>query len=263
MSDEKVLEARNISKRFGGVQALADVTLELRAGEVLALVGDNGAGKSTLIKTLSGTLVPDEGEIIVNGRREHFRSPADAKRAGIETVYQDLALVETLNVANNIFLGKEIVWPVLWGTFKMLRHRRMEDNSRKILAELGITLPDMKSPVIVLSGGQRQCIAVGRAAAFGKKIVLLDEPTAALGVREATTVLCTITKLKEHGVSTIIITHNLEHAFLVADRFIVLRLGRVVGEKPRSETDIDEIVKTITGGVLVQRCAEPRQGETI
>jgi ABC-type sugar transport system ATPase subunit len=259
MTDQKLLEAKSISKRFGGVQALDDVTLELFANEVLALVGDNGAGKSTLIKTLSGTLTPDAGEIFVEGRRQLFRTPADAKKAGIETVYQDLALVETLNVANNVFLGKEEVRSLLWGTCKILRHRKMEENSRKILSELGISLPDIKAQVNYLSGGQRQCIAVGRAAAFGRKIVLLDEPTAALGVQEATTVLDIIRKLKKHDVSTIIITHNLEHAFLVADRFLVLRLGRVVGSKHRSETDIDEIVKMITGGVFVERGAMKRR----
>jgi fructose transport system ATP-binding protein len=252
MADRKVLEAKNITKRFGGVLALDNVTLELHEKEVLALVGDNGAGKSTLIKILSGTYIADSGQILLDGQPQHFRSPADAKRAGIETVYQDLALVETLNVSSNVFLGREDVRRFLWGGFNVLRHRRMEEESERILGELGICLPDIKAQVNFLSGGQRQSIAVGRAASFGRKIVLLDEPTAALGVHEAKTVLSIIKKLREHDISAIIITHNLEHAFTVADRFFVLRLGREVGTRTKFDTHIDDIVKMITGGTFVE-----------
>jgi fructose transport system ATP-binding protein len=252
MAARKLLEAKNITKRFGGVLALDDVTLELGEREVLALVGDNGAGKSTLIKILSGTLLADSGQIFVDGQRQYFRSPADAKKSGIETVFQDLALVETLNVSNNVFLGREEVRPLFWGTVNFLKHRRMEEESKRILGELGICLPDLKAQVNLLSGGQRQCIAVGRAAAFGRRIVLLDEPTAALGVHEAKMVLSIIKKLKDHDISAVIITHNLEHAFAVADRFFVLRLGREVGTKQKADTHIDDIVKMITGGTFVE-----------
>ena len=246
-----VLSTRNITKRFGGLLALNNVNLELYKGEIVALVGDNGAGKSTLIKIISGALVPDEGEIFINGEKVRFETPLDAKKMGIETVYQNLALVNSLDVANNLFLGKEKVISLFGNSFRILKHKEMERSARQILENLGINIPNIRERVRVLSGGQRQCIAVARAATFGKNIVLLDEPTAALGVKEARHVLDITLKLKEHGISIIIITHNLEHAFMVADRFFVIRLGEKVGEKYKKDTNVNEIVNMITGGVFV------------
>jgi len=256
MEQEKVLSLKNITKRFGGLVALNKVSLDLYKNEILALVGDNGAGKSTLIKTISGALIPDEGEIYLNDKKVCFNSPLDAKRTGIETVYQDLALVDSLNVANNLFLGEEEVLPLIWGIFNILKHRIMENKAKKILKTLGIDIPNIREKVRFLSGGQRQSVAVARAAAFGKDIVLLDEPTAALGVKESKHALDIIKRLKEEGISVIVITHNLEHAFFIADRFFVLRLGEKVGERLKDETNIDEIVKMITGGVFAKIASE-------
>lgn len=251
MSVQKVLEVKGITKKFGGVVALHNVDLDLYKNEILALVGDNGAGKTTLIKIISGALTPDEGEVFVDDVPVRLDSPADAKKIGIETVYQHLALVESLNVANNIFLGKESIRPVFWGMFNLLKHKKMEEDSMSILKRFGIHIPNIREQVRYLSGGQRQCVAVARAAAFGRMIILLDEPTAALGVNESRHVLDIIQNLKAHDISMIIITHNLEHAFFVADRFFILRLGEKVGTKSKSETNVDEIVKMITGGVFV------------
>jgi fructose transport system ATP-binding protein len=251
MSDEVVLRTRDITKRFGGLLALNKVNLELYRGEILALVGDNGAGKSTLIKIIAGALVPDSGELFINNEKVHFEAPSDAKELGIETVYQNLALVNSLDVANNLFLGKEKTISLIGNRFRILKHKEMERSARDILKGLSINIPNIRERVQVLSGGQRQCIAVARAATFGKNIVLLDEPTAALGVKEARHVLDIVLKLKARGLSIIIITHNLEHAFLVADRFFVIRLGKKVGEKSKKDTNVNEIVKMITGGVFV------------
>jgi fructose transport system ATP-binding protein len=251
MNSEVVLRTRDITKRFGGLLALNRVNLDLYRGEILALVGDNGAGKSTLIKIIAGALVPDSGEIFINNEQVHFEAPSDAKALGIETVYQNLALVNSLDVANNLFLGKEKTIPLIGNSLRILKHREMERSAREILESLGICIPNIRERVKVLSGGQRQCIAVARAAAFGKNIVLLDEPTAALGVKESRHVLDIVLKLKTRGISIIIITHNLEHAFLVADRFFVIRLGEKVGEKSKKDTNVNEIVTLITGGVFV------------
>lgn len=251
MANKVILSLRGITKRFGGLTALDSVDMDLYENEILALVGDNGAGKSTLIKIISGAYMPDNGEVYLYDQKVNFNSPHDAKKHGIETVYQDLALVDTLDVSNNLFLGKEVTVSIFGKIFNVLKHKTMENESKKIIKTLGINIPNIRQKVKFLSGGQRQCVAVARASAFGKKIVLLDEPTAALGVEEASHVLNIAKNLKNKGISVIIITHNLEHAFLVADRFYVLRLGKKAGEKNKSETDIDEIVKIITGGVLV------------
>ena len=244
-----VLEAREISKRYGRVQALDSISLQLEEREILALVGDNGAGKSTLIKILAGAVRRDSGEILVDGRPAQIESPMDAKNLGIEVVYQDLALINFLNVYQNLFLGREI--HKHWGPIPVLDHKEMERQSAAKLEQLGVRVKNLRTWVSRLSGGQRQSIAVAKAASFGRKIVILDEPTAALGVREAQHVLQIVKELKNKGASVIIITHNMEHAFAVADRFQVIRLGAVVGGRKRSETGIDEIVKMITGGVFV------------
>lgn len=260
MDQDIILQARNITKRFGGLVALNKVSLDLYRGEVLALVGDNGAGKSTLIKILSGALIADEGEVFLNGDKVVLNEPSDAKELGIETVYQNLALVNTLNVANNLFLGKEKTLSVFGRFMKILRHKEMERSAKEILDRLGINIPVIREQVKYLSGGQRQCIAVAKASTFGQNIVFLDEPTAALGVKETKHVLDITLKLKEQGISIIIITHNLDHAFRVADRFFVLRLGEKAGEVLKSETDMDSVVRLITCGDangFLEGCEDP------
>jgi len=244
-----VLEARGISKRFGRVQAITDITLQLERGEILALVGDNGAGKSTLIKVIAGALKKDSGEILLDSRKVELENPMHAKHLGIEVVYQDLSLINYLNVYQNLFLGREL--QKRFGFFKILDQRRMEQQAVEKLQTLGVKVKSCREWVSRLSGGQRQSVAVAKAASFGKKIVILDEPTAALGVEEAHHVLRIVRELKNKGASIIIITHNMEHAFSVADRFLVIRLGGVVGVRRKSETNIDEIVKMITGGVFI------------
>ena len=245
-----VLEARNVSKKFGQVQAIANVSLQLEDNEILALVGDNGAGKSTLIKIFAGALKKDTGETYIDGQRVDIENPMHAKHLGIEVVYQDLGLINYLNVFQNLFLGREI--QKKYGFINVLDHKTMEQQAVEKLAELGVAVKNIRVWVSKLSGGQRQSIAVAKAASFGKKIVILDEPTAALGVQESKHVLETVKQLKTRGASVIIITHNMEHAFAVADRFFVLRLGQAAGVKKRTETNIDEIVKMITGGVFVE-----------
>jgi fructose transport system ATP-binding protein len=244
-----VLEAKNISKRYGKVGALENIDLQLEDREILALVGDNGAGKSTLIKVLAGAVAKDSGEIYIDGNKVEIDSPSAAKQLGIEVVYQDLALINHLNVAQNLFLGREVHKHLAF--LRVLDHKEMERQAREKLSDLGVRVKNIKAWVAKLSGGQRQSIAVARAASFGRKIVILDEPTAALGVRESQHVLKIVRELKTKGASVIIITHNMEHAFSVADRFMVIRLGQLVGVRRRAETNIDEIVKMITGGVFV------------
>jgi ABC-type sugar transport system ATPase subunit len=244
-----VLEARDISKKYGRVQAIDGITLQLERAEILALVGDNGAGKSTLIKIIAGALKKDSGEIFLDGKPVDLENPMHAKTLGIEVVYQDLSLINYLNVYQNLFLGRE---RQRWlGPFKVLDQKRMEQESIEKLKTLGVKVKSCREWVSRLSGGQRQSVAVAKAASFGKKIVILDEPTAALGVEEAHHVLEIVRELKNKGASVIIITHNMEHAFSVADRFLVIRLGRVVGVRRKPETNIDEIVKMITGGVFI------------
>jgi ABC-type sugar transport system ATPase subunit len=244
-----ILEARGISKRFGRVQAIENITLQLERCEILALVGDNGAGKSTLIKIIAGALKKDSGEILLEGRKVELENPMHAKSLGIEVVYQDLSLINYLNVYQNLFLGRELQKRI--GILKILDQRKMEQEAKEKLKTLGVKVKSCREWVSRLSGGQRQSVAVAKAASFGKKIVILDEPTAALGVEEAHHVLEIVRELKNKGASVIIITHNMEHAFSVADRFLVIRLGSVVGVRRKSETSIDEIVKMITGGVFI------------
>jgi ABC-type sugar transport system ATPase subunit len=248
---EYVLEARNISKRFGRVQAIEDISLRLGRSEILALVGDNGAGKSTLIKIIAGALRKDTGEILLDGQPVEFENPMHAKTLGIEVGYQDLSLINYLNVYQNLFLGREI--QKRYGFIKVLDQRRMEQEAVEKLKTLGVKVKSCREWVSRLSGGQRQSVAVAKAASFGKKIVILDEPTAALGVEEAHHVLEIVRELKNKGASVILITHNMEHAFAVADRFQVIRLGKGVGVRAKTETNIDEIVKMITGGVFIPR----------
>ena len=222
------LEAHGLIKRYGRITALAGANFELRRGEILAVIGDNGAGKSTLIKALSGAVTPDAGEIKLEGEKVAFASPMDARNAGVETVYQTLALSPALSIADNMFLGREIRQAGIAGAlFGALDRRQMRDFAREKLTELGLlTVQDINQAVETLSGGQRQGVAVARAAAFGSKVVILDEPTAALGVKESRRVLDLIQEVKARGLSIVLISHNMPHVFEIADRIHIHRLGR-------------------------------------
>jgi fructose transport system ATP-binding protein len=247
------LEARNLVKTFGHVVGLAGVSLKLYPGEVLAIIGDNGAGKSTLIKCLSGALAPDQGEILLDGDRVEFKSPVDARHTGIETVYQTLAVAPALDIASNLYLGREVRNKGPLGkVFRMLDTRGMRTAAREQLKDLGIaTIQDITQKVETLSGGQRQAVAVARAAAFGSKVVILDEPTAALGVRESGQVLALIKRLRTRGLPVILISHNMPHVFEVADRIHIQRLGRCAGViTPHSHT-MEEAVAIMTGATTL------------
>jgi fructose transport system ATP-binding protein len=245
---EPIMEARGLVKRYGQVVALDGTDFELYAGEILAIIGDNGAGKSTLIKALSGALQPDDGEIRLAGERVHFRTPRDARRAGIETVYQDLAVAPSLDVASNIFLGRErrMRGPLGW-VLRMLDKRAMRREATRQFAELKIGIPSITQPVENLSGGQRQGVAVARAAAWGNRLVIMDEPTAALGVKETRQVLDLIREVRERGLPVILISHDMPHVFELADRIHIMRLGkRVAVVTPQSHT-MPEAVAIMTG----------------
>jgi ABC-type sugar transport system ATPase subunit len=241
-----LLELIGISKNFGGVTALQEVDLRLGYREILAVVGDNGAGKSTLMKIISGALLPDSGKILFEGNEANIKGPHDSLALGIQMCYQDLALIDCLNIPNNLFLGREIERKIL-GSFKALDKRMMRRRSMEHLRNLGIDVPNISEKVSKLSGGQRQVISISRAVYWGKKLIILDEPTAALGVRESGKVLNLIRTLTEKDLSVIIISHNLQHVFSVADRVMVLRMGKNAGERVIKETDGDEVVSMITG----------------
>jgi simple sugar transport system ATP-binding protein len=245
-----ILEGRNVTKMYGGVKALNEVTFKLPRNEVVALLGDNGAGKSTLIKILSGAISPASGQLYVDGKPVDLTSTGQAKALGIETVYQDLALVDCLSIEKNIYLGKEIVRKYLF--LEVLQNRAMKKGALKFLSEVGINIDDPDRIVEELSGGQRHAVAISKGAFWTKKILILDEPTAALGVKETGRILNMILELKKKGLSIIFITHNMEHAFLVADRFFVLRVGEKVGERKKGETNPEEIVKMITGAIFME-----------
>ena len=248
-----VLEARALVKRYGVVTALNGADFDLFPGEILALIGDNGAGKSTLIKALSGAITPDEGEILLNGTTVHFRNPLEARRSGIETVYQDLALAPALDIAENLFLGRELRVRGLAGSLLRLADRpRMLSESRAHIADLKINVGSMKQAVETLSGGQRQGVAVARAAAFASRVVIMDEPTAALGVRESGMVLDLIREVRARGTPVVLISHNMPQVFEIADRLHVMRLGRRVATiTPRSHT-MTEAVALMTGAAASQ-----------
>lgn len=228
MAKEAILTARGLVKRYGRVTALDNADFDLYPGEILAVIGDNGAGKSSLIKAISGAVRPDEGEIRLEGKPVHFSSPMEARDAGIETVYQNLALSPALSIADNMFLGREIRRPgPLGSVFRMLDHKRMEKIARDKLTELGLmTIQNINQAVETLSGGQRQGVAVARAAAFGSKVVIMDEPTAALGVKESRRVLELILEVRSRGLPIVLISHNMPHVFEVANRIHIHRLGR-------------------------------------
>lgn len=244
-----VLSVRGATKRFGAVTALDGVDLDLYPGEVLALLGDNGAGKSTLIKCCSGALRLDSGSIAMDGVEVAIHSPKDAQALGIETVYQDLALFDNLDPVDNFYAGRELASP-RWvpRSFRVLRRRQMQSSTEGVLSRLQVVLPDLGSAVGLMSGGQRQAVAVSRAAAFASKVVILDEPTAALGVRESRRVLDLILRLREEGTSIVVVSHAMDHVMEVANRAVVLRRGRKVGELIPSADTYHDIVSLIVGG---------------
>jgi D-xylose transport system ATP-binding protein len=245
MADTLLLECKGISKAFGAVQALYRVDFEVRGGEVMALVGDNGAGKSTLIKGIAGIYQYDEGEVYYEGERAHLHGPRDAARLGIEIVYQDLALADNLDVVANMFLGRERLNAIV------LDEHSMEQSSRETLDSLHVTtLRSVRQAVAGLSGGQRQAVAVAKAVMWNSKLVILDEPTAALGVAQTRQVLDLVRRLGERGLGVVIVTHNLHDVFEVADRITVLRLGQRVALFERKETTQQEVVHAITAGTL-------------
>jgi ABC-type sugar transport system ATPase subunit len=246
-----ILEVRDVSIRFGGVEALKHVSLRLLPGEVLALAGDNGAGKSTLIKIISGVYRADQGELLLDGAALQLRDPQDARAQGIETIYQDLALADNLDVGSNIFLGREPTRRQLG--FRVIDRPRMAQVARKVLERLDIVIPERKlgGPVKMLSGGQRQAIAIGRAIYWEARVLIMDEPTAALGVPEQRKVMELIRALKAQGVSVILISHNLHDIFAIADRIVVLRRGEVAGERQVQQTNGDEIVHLMVGDTYV------------
>ncbi|WP_396640931.1 ATP-binding cassette domain-containing protein [Microbacterium sp.] len=244
---EPLLKASGIRKRFGAVQALRGVDFEVRAGEVMALLGDNGAGKSTLVKVLSGHHQPDEGELTFDGEPVELKTPHDSSALGIETVYQDLALCDNLDVVANMFLGREKHW--MPGLLGPLREVSMEKRAREVLKSLGVrTLQDPRTKVSVLSGGQRQSVAIARATMWNSRIVMLDEPTAALGVEQTAQVLNLVRTLRENGHGVVLITHNMSDVFKVADRITVLRLGSTADVFTVKDTNPETVVSSITGG---------------
>jgi len=245
VTETPLLELRGISKSFGSVQALSDVDFEVGRGEVMALVGDNGAGKSTLVKCVAGTHAPDSGEILFDGAEVHIHTPRDAAQLGIEVVYQDLALCDNLDVVQNMYLGREA-----HDRFQRLKEPIMQQRTAETLKSLAVTtIRSIRQPVATLSGGQRQSVAVARAVMWNSKLVVLDEPTAALGVAQTEQVLALVRRLAEQGLAVVIISHNLHDIFETAHRITVLRLGRNVGVYERDKTTQEQVVHAITAGV--------------
>ncbi len=248
---EPLLRVENLTKRFGGLTAVDHASLEVNVGEVVGLLGDNGAGKSTLIKMISGVYAPDEGEIYFDGQKLNMIGPRDARDRGIETIYQDLALAENLDVGANIFLGREILRPYLGGLIKTVDRNGMREESKKALDRLNIHLPSLKQEVNSLSGGQRQAVAIARSIYWNARLMIMDEPTAALGVSEQRKVLRLVKTLCDQGVPVILISHNMQDVFAVSTRIIVMRRGKKVGERVTSETSPDEIVSLMVGAETV------------
>ena len=245
-TEPPLIEARSITKYFGSVIALQDVSLSVGRGEVLCLLGDNGAGKSTLIKALSGVFPPDKGHMLIDGEEVHFDSPRDALLAGIATVYQDLAMIPLMSISRNFFLGSEPTRGV--GPLRIYDSRMADETTREALRDMGIDLRDTSQPVGTLSGGERQSVAIARAIHFGAKVVILDEPTSALGVKEAGVVLRFIVQAREQGIGVILITHNVNHAFPVGDRFTILDRGRSKGTFDKADMTPAELLEHMGGG---------------
>ncbi|MEN6297195.1 MAG: ATP-binding cassette domain-containing protein [Rectinema sp.] len=247
-----LLEAKNITKRFGGLTAVDDVSFYVDEGEVVAFVGDNGAGKSTLIKIISGVHKPDIGEIFLDGEKIHIGSPIDAINYGIETIYQDLALAENMDVPSNIFLGRESTKKI-FGVVPVVNHEHMMRESHKVLDRLDIDIPSLKSNIRNLSGGQRQAVAISRSIYWKARVLIMDEPTAALGIAEQKKVLELVSSLRTQGIAIIIISHQMYDVFSVADRIIVMRRGIKAGERLVKNTTSEEIVSLIVGAESVEK----------
>ncbi len=245
-----VMEARGLVKRYGQVTALDGADFELRAGEILAVIGDNGAGKSSLIKALSGATVPDAGEIRLDGQPVRFGSPIDARRAGIEAVYQELAVAPAMTIAENLFLGRELTrFGAIGRLLRILDKKRMLQQSIERMNDLQVGIRSMNQAVETLSGGQRQCVAVSRAAAFARHVVIMDEPTAALGVKEGNMVLALIRRVRDRGLPVILISHNMPHVFEVADRIHIARLGRRAAVVNPKAISMSDTVAVMTGAM--------------
>jgi fructose transport system ATP-binding protein len=243
-----VMQAHGLVKKYGKVTALDGADFELRAGEILGIIGDNGAGKSSLIKCLSGATIPDEGNIFLDGKMVRFDSPIAARRLGVETVYQDLAVAPAMTIAENLFLGRELRRPnVLGRVFRMLDKKAMRAQSAARMEELEVGIQSMLQAVETLSGGQRQCVAVARAAAFAEHVVILDEPTAALGVKEGNMVLALIRRVRDRGLSVVLISHNMPHVFQLADRIHVARLGKRCALLNPKKISMNDAVAVMTG----------------
>jgi fructose transport system ATP-binding protein len=251
-SQQIVMQAKGLVKRYGQVTALDGADFELRAGEILAVIGDNGAGKSSLIKCLSGATIPDEGEVQLDGKVIHFKSPIDARRAGIETVYQDLAVAPAMTIAENLFLGRELRRPGVLGKWLgLIDKKRMLEESIARMNDLKVGIRSMTQAVETLSGGQRQCVAVGRAAAFAQHVVIMDEPTAALGVKEGNMVLELIRRVRDKGLPVVLISHNMPHVFEVADRIHIARLGKRAAVVNPKKISMSDTVAVMTGAKSV------------
>jgi len=246
----QTLEVRSVTKRFGSHTALNSVSFTVARGEVVALLGDNGAGKSTLVKCIAGLHTPDDGEILIEGMRRSGDSFSHLRLDGVGVVYQDLALFDNLSVAENLFAGAEPRWPAWAGPLGFVDKRRMTDEASSTFRRLEVRIPNLNTPVGLLSGGQRQAIAVSKAIAFARTLVILDEPTAALGLRERTNVLRLVKQLPKQGMAVVIISHNLDEVIAVADRCVVLRQGQMVGEVAAEEANREKIVSLIVGGRL-------------
>jgi simple sugar transport system ATP-binding protein len=257
-----ILQLENVSKFFGTVIALNGVTLRLRRGEVHCLLGDNGAGKSTLIKTLAGVHPPDEGDYVVDGRKVDFKSPREALDLGIATVYQDLALVPLMSVARNFFMGREPRRRLV-GPFHVMDHEHARRLAAEKLAEMGIKVRDANQVVGTMSGGERQCLAIARAIHFGARVLILDEPTAALGVRQSVNVLKLIRRARAKGISVIFITHNVHHAYPVGDSFTLLNRGRSLGTFAKADVAKDAVLDMMAGGAEMQKLMAELEGVTI
>jgi simple sugar transport system ATP-binding protein len=245
-----LLEADEVGKYFGNVHALSGVSLSVRAGQVTCVLGDNGAGKSTLIKILSGVFTPDEGQVLVDGAAVRFHSPRDARAAGVATVFQDLAMVPLMAIWRNFYLGSEPTRG--WGPWRRFDVRAARERTREALAGMGIDIRDPDQPVGTLSGGERQSVAIARAVHFGARVLILDEPTSALGVKQAGVVLRRVAQAREKGLGVVFITHNPHHAYPVGDRFVVLNRGRLLGDYGKADIGRDELVRLMSGGAELE-----------
>ncbi|MCH2077557.1 MAG: ATP-binding cassette domain-containing protein [Rhodobacteraceae bacterium] len=254
---EPILKARNLVKRYGRVTALDHCDFDLMPGEILGVIGDNGAGKSTLIKALCGAVIPDQGDVFLDGKKVSFSSPIEAREEGIETVYQTLAMSPALSIADNMFMGRELRKPGIMGkVFGQLDKKQMQNFARQKLSELGLmTIQNINQAVETLSGGQRQGVAVARAAAFGSKVIILDEPTAALGVKESRRVLDLIQDVKARGIPIILISHNMPHVFEICDRIHVHRLGKRLTVIDPREYEMSDAVAFMTGAKQPEEAA--------